>query len=230
MKWSVVALSVFFSAQCCLAQADGRSITFHPRFGDAMLELGKEYRSDDTVQVTIETLRFYVSNIRLKRKGTTVCEEHDSYHLLDLADSTSLSFQLHCPYTMAADTIAFLLGIDSATNVSGALGGHLDPTKGMYWAWQSGYINFKLEGSSAVCPTKDKRFQLHLGGYMPPFAAAKEVFLPLRDDGPMNVYIDLKQLLTHIDLSTQRSIMSPSAEAVRLSGLASNIFTVGDEK
>jgi len=198
-----------------------RTITFHPHFGDEALELGKAYRTNDSTAVIIDTWRFYVSNFRWLRDGKTMGQEADSHHLIDVSDSASLSFQLNIP--KEADALAFMLGIDSLMSVSGALGGDLDPTKGMYWTWHSGYINFKLEGSSASCPSKDKRFQFHLGGYLPPFYAAREVVLPITD-GAMDIVADLSAFLGQVNLRTQRSIMSPSADAVRLSEAAATIF------
>ena len=59
--------------------------------------------------------------------------------------------------------IYFQIGIDSLTNVSGDLDGDLDPALGMYWAWNSGYINMKLEGKSSSCKSVKKEFQFHIG-------------------------------------------------------------------
>jgi hypothetical protein len=44
--------------------------------------------------------------------------------------------------------IRFLLGVDSARNVSGIQTGALDPARGMFWTWNSGYVMAKIEGSS----------------------------------------------------------------------------------
>jgi len=64
-----------------------------------------------------------------------------------------------------------LIGTDSITNVSGALDGDLDPIKGMYWAWNSGCINFKLEGTRVISGKKTP-FEYHIGGYNGPQATA----------------------------------------------------------
>ena len=57
------------------------------------------------------------------------------------------------------------------------MGGDLDPTKGMYWAWQSGYINFKMEGSCSQCLATKNNFEFHLGGYQQPFYAMQTIEL-----------------------------------------------------
>ena len=69
------------------------------------------------------------------------------------------SLALQIPSNIPFSKLKFQLGIDSLTNVSGAMGGDLDPTKGMYWTWQSGYINMKIEGKSNSCKTRKNQFQ-----------------------------------------------------------------------
>ncbi|MBI3236019.1 MAG: hypothetical protein HYZ42_18620 [Bacteroidetes bacterium] len=115
--------------------------------------------------------------------------------------------------------VSFVLGIDSVTNVSGALGGDLDPTTGMYWTWQSGYINVKVEGRSNSCKTRNNEFQFHLGGYMFPNAAAQTILLDAKPNSNLTMIVDLKPWFEQIKLSEQNHIMSPSLEAVRLSDL-----------
>jgi hypothetical protein len=64
---------------------------------------------------------------------------------------SKLSFDL--PTYLKYDQIQFQLGIDSLTNVSGAMGGDLDPTKGMYWTWQRVDENWNSAYPYAVGPT-----------------------------------------------------------------------------
>lgn len=133
---------------------------------------------------------------------------------------------MQVPIDVVYDTIKFHLGIDSLTNVSGAVGGDLDPTKGMYWSWQSGYINFKLEGNSPLCNTRNHEFQFHLGGYSAPFASMQTVYLPLTAKQKANILFDVQKLLSAIDLSVQQSIMIPGGDAVALSRLVASSFSI----
>ena len=134
-------------------------------------------------------------------------------------------------------TIRFSIGIDGLTNVSGALGGDLDPTLGMYWAWQSGYINLKVEGQTKDCPARKNLFQFHLGGYQSPFNALQEVELTLpkfsntpsgkslhADTVVVNVALD--EWLAKIDLAETYQVMSPGQEAVDLVTLFSTVFSI----
>jgi len=195
------------------------------RYGGAPLQSGKEYHYRDTT-VQINVFRTYISAIRLSNKGKVVWHEPDSYHLIDMADSSSCYFTLRVPSDVIYDTIIWNLGIDSMANVSGAMGGALDPTRGMYWSWQSGYINLKLEGTSTMCPARQHEFQFHLGGYMPPFASVQEVHMATRPGKVINVSADIAILLDVIDLSVQHSIMIPGDDAVALSRIAAGIFSV----
>jgi hypothetical protein len=97
------------------------------------------------------------------------------------------------------DEIQFSIGIDSLTNVSGAMGGDLDPVNGMYWSWQSGYINFKVEGNSEKSGAVHKDFQFHIGGYLKPFETLQTVILPLKRNQNV-IFVDVSRFLSEIDL------------------------------
>jgi hypothetical protein len=202
----------------------GQAIKFEFKFGQESLALGSTYIGDAGVVVDIETLRFYVSQLKLKKLGKTIWAEKDSYHLVDLTDSNSL--QLSIIEGVEFDEISFLLGTDSLTNVSGAMGGDLDPTKGMYWAWNSGYINFKLEGSTPVRETRNNKFTFHLGGYAHPNATMQAVSLEVSESAI--IIVDVKAFLDGINLKEVNSIMSPGKQAVELSEKAATIFKMKD--
>lgn len=208
------------------AQNSGKTpVTFFPKYGnDALLPIST-YRHQDTT-VTFTTLRFYISGIEFLKQRKTVWKEQNSYYLIDIEDTASMHLNMQVPIDVVYDTIKFHLGIDSLTNTSGAVGGELDPTKGMYWSWQSGYINFKLEGNSPLCSTRNHEFQFHLGGYAAPFASIQTVYLPLTSRQKANIVLDIQKLLSAIDLSVQQSIMIPGNDAVALSRLAASSFSI----
>lgn len=172
----------------------------------------------------IETLRFYLSNIAFLKGHQTVWQESESYHLIDAADPASLQLTLAVPIGLTYDSIQFLLGIDSATSVSGAMGGDLDPTKGMYWSWNSGYVNFKLEGISPLSGSRNHEFQFHLGGYLPPFQSAQQIRLATNRKEALAIKIDIGKILNEVDLSQQTHIMSPGAAAQQLAARIATFF------
>ena len=203
------------------------SLSFQPVFGNAPLQLNeKYYKLSSGDSLLIETLKFYISGIELLHKGKSVCKEAKSFHLADASIEKSLTVFLKTKPGIIFDAVKFNLGIDSATNVSGALGGDLDPTKGMYWAWQSGYINFKLEGKSNLCKTRNNEFHFHLGGYLSPFYALKTTTLQAQGKEKINIKIDIAAFISNTALAKENQIMSPSKEAVLLSEKAINTFTV----
>lgn len=173
-------------------------------------------------RIVLETLRFYISGIRLLQNDSLVWKESGSYHLYDLEEAKGIV--LPVPASVTYNRIRFYIGIDSLTNVSGAMGGELDPVKGMYWTWQSGYINFKAEGRSSASAHPKKEFQLHLGGYENPHNALRQITLSTRQQSVIDVYFDLQQFLQAAELAKRSHIMSPGPEAVKLSAMAAECF------
>jgi len=199
-------------------------LEFSPLFGSAKFNTETYYKIGvDSVQIT--TLKFYVSNISFYDGEKQVWKENKSYHLADINDPSSLALKFNLPSGIRFTEIKFNLGVDSITNVSGAMGGALDPALGMYWTWQSGYINFKLEGNSNLCKTRNNEFQFHLGGYLSPFSGLQEIRMPSQNNKSTVAALDLQKILSSLDLKTQNHIMSPSKEAVNLARLIGGTFT-----
>jgi hypothetical protein len=170
--------------------------------------------------LVIDELRCYVSNISLWQDTTLIWQDPISAHLIDLADSTTCLMQLPDLQQKKFNLIKFNLGIDSTTNVSGAMGGDLDPTKGMYWTWQSGYINMKIEGH------RSKAFQYHIGGYAAPNNALQEVKLHIVDQHNTNIYFDSQALIAFALAKGFYHIMSPSTAACQLAQKAAQLFSI----
>ncbi len=216
MKSRVVIIALIFIASIRPYFSQKlHSLIFSPAFGSSTLSIEKYYKTGDKDSVEITELKFYVSAIELWQEQKLVWKEKKSFHLIDVTVPKSLSVTLNLPSAINFTEIKFNLGIDSITNVSGAMGGALDPTLGMYWTWQSGYINLKLEGKSNLCKTRNNEFQFHLGGYLSPFLGMKQVSIK-PDEKNTTITIDIQKIINSIDLKTQNHIMSPCKEAVNL--------------
>ena len=143
----VLLLLLFIVFKCAYSQQnEAINLTFKSYFGDEEFKLNRNYPQstlNDSIQ--IETLKFYISGIELLDSNNRIWKEKNSYHLIDFENKNSQCIQLYIPKKSHISKLKFNIGIDSITSNSGALDGDLDPTKGMYWAWQSGYINFKME-------------------------------------------------------------------------------------
>jgi len=201
----------------------GWQLELLPTFLDEQLVLEKEYKFEES-EMSIDMLKFYISHIELLKDGKIVWTETESYRLIDASDSSTLMIDLDIPESLTFDAIQFQLGIDSATHELGILGGDLDPTKGMYWAWNTGYINFKIEGYSSESNTRDKSFQYHLGGYMQPYETVQTISLDIPKKEKKVLKINVSKFLSAVDLANEPRAMSPGAKAKELSKVVSTIF------
>ncbi len=226
MKKNIFILVLLFSFISVMAQ-NFCVISFQPLFGERKLQLSNAYyqlSSGDSIQ--FESLKFYISDITFSNKGAFVFKEENSVHLLDASNEKTLHLSVNIPSGLSSDQLNFNIGLDSVINVSGALGSDLDPTKGMYWAWQSGYINFKLEGKSKLCKTRNNEFQFHVGGYLSPFQTIQQVSLKINSTNQINVSIDIEKFITELDLTEINQVMTPGVESVVLSRKLLQLFSV----
>ena len=107
-----------------------------------------------------KTIPFLADSITFSKIAVYLSSpEINFYQLVNAENDKSLQLDFE---EIGSNT--FYLGVDSLTNSNGAMGGDLDPTKGMYWTWQTGYIHFKLEGN-IICDSSRKSFEYHIGGY-----------------------------------------------------------------
>jgi hypothetical protein len=143
--------------------ANGKKIVLN----DSLYEnnFGEKYR--------VSKLKYYVSNICLLTKGAL--EVDKTVYLIDAAKENSIIKKDGRKIV----GISFLVGIDSALNCSGAQRGALDPLNDMFWTWNNGYVNFKLEGKSTSSSADNNRIEQHIGGYKGEYKTMRKVFLPI---------------------------------------------------
>ena len=208
---------VFF---CCIFSSNifaqkNIVITIQHVWNEKKLVLNENYISQKKDTISIQILKYYISTIQFLKNNKIVWSEINSFHLIDEENEISKQINLaKMPTNINFDAIQFNVGIDSATNYAGVQDGDLDPSKGMYWTWQNGYINFKTEGKSNECKTRNNTFQFHIGGYENGFATAQKIKINASKNKPFEIKIDLEKLLSEINLSTQNKIMQPCKEAV----------------
>lgn len=224
MRFWIFILTLFFCNKLC-AQQETVVVKLEVDFADNPLILHKDYLlNGDTIN--IETVKFYVSNLSLNYGKKTIKSVSKKYHLVNLEDEQTLQFDTKISTKINFNKVNFTLGIDSSTNIMGALGGDLDPTKDMYWTWQSGYINCKIEGTASNCPARKHHFQFHLGGYQHPFANWQHISLEVTKRKTIIIKIPIDKLLESIQLESNYEIMSPSAKAVDYTKYLSSLFSV----
>lgn len=218
-------LHLVFLLCCCFqsysqSNSDSLHLNFNLKFNKLPLELNKNYVSDTKDTLSITTFKCYVSNIQIQFSDNSRFTEQDSHHLLDFDNPNSFQIPICIKSDKLISKITFNIGIDSLTNTAGAMAGDLDAIKGMYWAWQSGYINMKIEGKSPSCKTRKNEFQFHIGGYLPPFYAMRKAKINgndnSNDNDNVNIAIDLKDFFSNINLSQTNSVMIPGKVAMEL--------------
>ena len=226
MKQYFLIIFLFLTYNIC-AQQSISQVEFEVRVNEKPLKLGKSYQLlENEDSITFDVLRFYISDLQFINNGNIVNKSEKKHILIDLEKPASLQIAIN-EYLGDFDKIKFTLGIDSLTNVSGAMGGDLDPIHGMYWTWQSGYINFKLEGRANKCPARKNEFMFHLGGYQTPSLATQKVELEIpKSIKGLKIILPIDKLLSQINLTETYRIMSPSQEAVAKSRLIAALFLI----
>lgn len=238
MMWSalsfIAGLTISGGFKTLPDQSGGTlEITFQLQMHGKPLALADScYLTSSGDRIFIDQFRFYVSALELQSKSTGAFRESDSYHLIDAEEIPSQTLVLKNVPAGGYQSLRLNIGTDSLINVSGAMGGDLDPTKGMYWAWNSGYINFKIEGRSNSCKTLHSAFEFHVGGYLPPNQTIRQVVLPLKNlfvaeqgRASVLVQVDLAKFFSQIRLETTNQVMIPSKTATQLADYFTTVFS-----
>ena len=201
-------ISFFFSLTCY------GQLRIIPSWDNKALELEQVYLTENKDSISFSTLKMYFSNFRFREKISGGITEIDTLIFYDLADSSTHVFFKNLEISNYED-VSFTLGLDSSKNVSGELENAYDPLLGMYWAWNTGYINLKIMGESSAVPTNSHEFEFHLGGYRSPFATAQTIQVDLNDQ---YIYFDLEKLFSEsINLTKNHHIMMPCKDAFLIS-------------
>jgi hypothetical protein len=132
---------------------------------------GSIFKNDFNESYSVSKLKFYISNINLISLAATQLPKKNVFLIDAVSDKT---VQISLPKGKIIG-ITFMLGVDSALHCSGAQTGALDPLNGMFWTWNNGYINFKLEGKFIDSTLQNKKLEHHIGGYKSPFTTLQSV-------------------------------------------------------
>jgi len=170
---------LFFSLMSCddddsSPQGEGQlTIEFDNHVGEEDLELNQDYTNTNGETFQLSKLNYYISNIKLKTNdGKEYIVPQDSSYFL-VMENEEESQEVTIKHIPAGDynQITFTIGVDSLRSTMDITKrqGVLDPAQGhdgMYWTWNSGYIFFKMEGTSPAAPAdQEHKFYYHIGGY-----------------------------------------------------------------
>lgn len=173
------------------------------RWGLELLTLEKYYKLGKD-SLMIQELKFYLSDFQFEketRKHMLIGPK-----LINLQDSNSL--HLFPDFTVEEyQSLRFDFGLDSSYHVSEIVDGPLNPMNGMYWAWNSGYIQFKCTGTSSSIPLTDQTFEYHLGGYRQPFETLVPIEIGIRGN---TLILDIKPFFEQmVDFTLIQRVMIP---------------------
>lgn len=150
----------------------GLSVEFDNVAGSSDLQLNTgNYTNAAGESFKVTKLKYYVSNFKVTNFNGAeyVIPQEESYFLIDESDASSHEAVLEVPEG-EYKTLSFVLGVDSLRNTKDVSQrtGVLDVSGAatdMYWSWNSGYIFFKMEGTSPAISTMGGVFQYHVGGF-----------------------------------------------------------------
>lgn len=161
----LLLLILFFLQKAwAVTSADTLHLEFKNTVDNEQLELGKTYTNYFNEPFTIRSFKYYISNIQLLDEEGNIVLTNNNVFLVNEADEASMHIALATPKTKWRK-IRFLLGVDSIRNTGGVQTGDLDPAKGMFWVWNTGYIMAKMEGNSPVSRAPAHAFTFDVGGY-----------------------------------------------------------------
>ena len=186
----------------------------------------------------ITSYEFFISNIKLTKLDGTVWSETNSYHLIDYSNDPSTLISITDVPFGNYKSIEFTLGVDSARNVSGAQVGALDPSSGMFWTWNQGYIMAKFEGTSPQSSLAGNQLKFHIGGFSGTNSVLKTISPSFNGDTAKvsrtvvpqihlsNNVLEWFQTPTMIDFTTVNNITMTGASAKMIADNYSDMFTV----
>ncbi len=227
MKQVGFLLLFYFAFQNVRAQQTQLEVQF--LYDGKAIELGNHYNYlplNDSV--SFDALKCYLSQITLidtKNKRISLAKKH---FLVDIENPQSCVIKL--PNALQIASLQLTVGVDSTSNAQAIMTGDLDPINGMYWAWQSGFINWKIQGKCTVLQTRNHVFQYHIGGFLPPFQSTRTILL--ENSNPtknVKLMIDLSAFLNQVNLLETNEIMSPCQKGTELADLFSSYFSLANE-
>jgi hypothetical protein len=163
----------------------------------------------DTFKVT--TFNYFISNIVFTKDDNTSYIEPNSYHLVRHSSPASTTITLGSVPFGSYKSVSFMLGVDSAKSVSGAQGGDLDLSKSgdMYWDWNTGYIFFKLEGTSPKSGDIQKNISYHIGVYSGAYKGQRTFNLSF-NNSTISVANNGQASLLHLSVNVNEFFKNPT--------------------
>ncbi|HEY1039486.1 MAG TPA: MbnP family protein [Bacteroidia bacterium] len=251
-KLSIVILSCIVLAIGCKKDAEVKQLTPAEPTGFMKLEFNNMF---DTLELALDTVnyvldngdkltftkfKYYISNIKLTATDGSVYSEQESYYLVDEAKPESWLLTIKKVPFKEYTSISFVIGVDSARNVSGSQTGALSENNDMFWTWSTGYIMTKLEGTSMQSNSIGGLFGFHIGGFSGANSGLRTVHLPLNGntalvkDGKIpsvHIKCNVKEWFVtpvELDLSSISTVTTVNATSKMIADNYKDMFSVTD--
>lgn len=160
LRFFMLSILVLCYANPASAQ-DSVRLVFKHITGEETLVKDSLYTNYCEERYSISRLQYYITNISFSTKNKKVQESKQVFLVRAFSDAT-IQLPLN---SNNGRYLSFQIGVDSAVHVAGAQSGALDPLNNMYWAWNSGYVHYKMEGYSQSSGADLQRIEYHLGGF-----------------------------------------------------------------
>jgi hypothetical protein len=194
MKAMVLIMPCSLLDQVAMAQDGELQISFtHSANGKPIVFRDSIYQNAFGENYNIYKLKYYIGQIKVEGLDKPI--NALPYYLINAAGANEITLKLP-PGKYKG--ISFLLGVDSASNCSGAQSGALDALNDMFWTWNSGYVFFKLEGRSSSSSADLQRIEHHIGGYKAENNVARTIRLHLDRDSIVEIS---NQKITRLTIS-----------------------------
>jgi hypothetical protein len=232
-KYGVCWCCALLFAGCLQAQAGKMHLQFVNRAGAAALVRDSLYTNAFGETFTVRHFKYYISHLQAGDSTGGFRELTNATFLVDIADTASTVCTIR-GFDSRTRYIRFLLGVDSSKNVSGVQTGTLDPARGMFWTWNSGYIMAKLEGKSASSKAPGNYFTYHIGGYKTGQATARWITLRLPETGKREHLLIVADILQwfksihDIRIAVQPVCHEPGNLALQLADNYATMFSINE--
>lgn len=205
--------------------------------GNTIQLIDTQFTNAANTKYTVTILKYYVTNISLVDENNKEWLAKN-YNLIDIEEPLQNTIALKNVPNGKYTKMKFILGVDSLRNTSGLQDGFLDPSYGMIWTWNTGYIFFKHEGKYTSSFNGVKPLRFHLGtnsarGFV-------ELSLPSVNVGTVGNFIvdfDLNKAYSaknlidfNIDNDRQSSDAADAAWIANMKANLENSFTFGKVK
>jgi hypothetical protein len=238
MKWCCLLFFYLVQGwQTVSAQKAGKTspalvLEVRAMVGGNTFSFDSSYRNASGESFQVTRCLFYLSNFSVTYTDGNKNHLPPSYFLINLSDSSTWSIRIPVDNKKIL-SIHFLIGIDSSKNVGGIQRGVLDPARGMFWTWNTGYVMAKLEGTSSSSKLAGQKFSYHIGGYAGNQNVVKDVMLvvpkQLNQQKPLTLLADLLHWFNGsapLSIAKHPSCHSPGKLALQIANNYQSMFTL----